>query len=264
MADTAPLLDNNAASAFTFRRALVQCNTKWFNTSWAGLVLYVTVCCLNYVIGYYGIYRAFGWTQTDHSRVRIFGDIVTVGWFSLGFVALPWHQWEKWTCIETRDLGGVFRFILWWVGTIVTFIIYGYMGQYPFFQTSLASDLTHAQKASYAVVFAVIACIILYWFAKLFPTRRCKPACNSRTARKVIFIRLIILLGLLFFISSILCSADSTCVYHLHHWWFGFCLIMLSTAALDNWFDYFLQGIFWTFLIESIFNYGLTFGEFFI
>ena len=32
--------------------------------------------------------------------------------------------------------------------------------------------------------------------------------------------------------------------YHLHHWWFGFVLTMLSTASLDNWFDYFLQGIF--------------------
>lgn len=262
--DSAPLLSENDASQSIFKRALVQCNTRWFNTSWTGLVLYITMCCINYLIGYYGVYRALGWTKTDHKHIRIFGDLVTVGWFSLGFVALPWHHWERGTCIETRDCGGVLRFMLWWAGTIITFFVYGYMGQDPFFQTSLASDLTQAQKASYAVVFAVIGCIILYWLAKLCPTKRCKGACNSRTSRKVIFIRLLILLGLLFFISSTLCAADSTCVLHWHHWWFGFCLIMLSTASLDNWFDYFLQGIFWTFLIESIFNYGLTFGEFFI
>ena len=39
---------------------------------------------------------------------------------------------------------------------------------------------------------------------------------------------------------------------------------MLSTASLDNWFDYLLQGIFWTFLTESILVYGVTVGEFFI
>ena len=44
---------------------------------------------------------------------------------------------------------------------------------------------------------------------------------------------------------------------------FGFVSPHLTTV-LENWFDYFLQGIFWTFLTESLFNYGLTFGEFFI
>jgi hypothetical protein len=69
---------------------------------------------------------------------------------------------------------------------------------------------------------------------------------------------------LLFMISWFVCSDTEGCTYHLHHWWFGFVLVMLSTTTLDNWFDYFLQGIFWTFLIESLFNYGLVFGQFFI
>lgn len=262
--DTTPLLDERDVPTSFLSRALFKCNTKWFKTSWLGILLYVAVCCLNYVIGYYCIYRPLGWNTSVHSNVRVFGDLVTVGWFALGLAALPWHQWEQLTCIKTRNWCGFGRFMAWWLGTIITFFVYGYMREDPLFQTSLASELTPAQKATYAVTFGVIACIMCYWFGKLCPARRCKNVCDPETARKVVFIRLLLLIVLLFVVSSVVCSADNSCVYHLHHWWFGFTLIMLSTACLDNWFDYFLQGIFWTFLTESIFNYGLTFGEFFI
>jgi len=259
-----PLLAHNDPPSSLLARVLLSCSTRWFKTSWLGIFVYTAVCCLNYLIGYYAIFRPMGWEVAKLSNVRVFGDLVTVGWFALGFVSLPWHQWEQLTCIKTKDCRGVGRFMAWWLGTIVTFFVYGYMGENPLFQTSLASNLSPGQRAVYAVTFAVIAVIVAYWMAKMCPTRRCKPICEPETARKVIFIRLFILLTLLFVVSAALCSADATCKYHLHHWWFGFVLIMLSTAALDNWFDYFLQGIFWTFLTESIFNYGLTFGEFFI
>lgn len=248
-----------------FQRALTSCNTKWFKTSWLGILIYVSVCCINYIIGYYGIYRGLNWITPKHNSIRIFGDLVTVAWFALGIVALPWHQWEELTWIKTKDWRGIARFLVWWSGTIITFFVYGYMGENPLFQTSLASNLTPEQTAVYVVVFLVIVFIIIYWFAKLCPCgKKIKHICDPQLSRKIIFIRLFALLTSLFIISYLLCTGTNGCTYHLHHWWFGFVLIMLSTASLDNWFDYFLQGIFWTFLIESIFNYGLVFGEFFI
>jgi len=247
-------------------RALLSCNTSWFKTSWLGIFVYISVCCLNYLICYYAIYRPLGWNIGDgpHSGVRIFGDLVTVGWFALGFVCLPWHQWEQLTCVKTRNCAGFGRFMAWWLGTIITFFVFGYIGTVEWLQMSLATpNLSTRQKTVFASTFAVIAGVMVYWLAKLCPMRRCKSICNPDTARKVVFIRLMALLALLFAVSYWICSADG-CEYHLHHWWFGFCLIMLSTATLDNWFDYFLQGIFWTFLTESILVYDVTVGKFFI
>ncbi len=246
------------------KKTITNCNTKWFKTSWLGILVYVCICCLNYIIGYHGIYRSMKWTTSKHSEVRIFGDIVTVGWFSLGFIALPWHQWEELTWIKTRDFLGLCRLISWWAGTILTFFVYGYMGQNPLFQTSLASKLTPSQRNVYIVTFTILLFIIIYWLGKICPCKKVKHVCDPRLARKMVFIRLLVILSLLFVVSYVLCSNDDDCTYHLHHWWFGFVLIMLSTASLDNWFDYFLQGVFWTFLIESIFNYGLVFGQFFV
>lgn len=243
---------------------LERCNTKWFNVSWYGLFLYTFIACLNYIIGYYLIYRAMGWQVPVHNTVRVFGDIVTVGWFALAFVSLPWHEWEKYTCIGTRNIYGVGRFVAWWFSTLATFFVYGYMGQHTLFQTSLASDLDPEQRNVYVVVFTLIAAIIIYWLAKLCPTRSCRKACNPDMDRKVVFLRIFLLVTSLFVISYAVCSSDKACTYHLHHWWFGFVLVLLSTASLDNWFDYVLQGIFWTFLTESIFHYGLIFGRFFV
>lgn len=261
---TASLLDEQSQHTSLLEKAMFRCNTKWYKVSWLGLLMYTTVACLNYLIGYYAIYRNLGWSAQEHSNVRIFGDLVTVGWFALGFVSLPWHQWEQLTCIKTKNCRGVCRFLAWWAGTLATFFVYGYMGQNPLFQTSLASDLTPSQRNVYVVVFGVVGLIVFYWLGKLCPCGNCKSLCNPPTERKVIFLRIIILVALLFVISYFVCSAENTCVYHLHHWWFGFVLVLISTATLDNTLDYFLQGIFWTFLIESLFNYGLTFGEFFI
>ena len=245
-------------------RTVSNCSTKWLDTSWLGIFTYVLICCLNYPIGR-AIYKTMGYHTPEHSNVRIFGDIVTVGWFALGFIALPWHNWEKYTCIRTRDIVGFGRFLIWWAGTLIAYLIYGKMGEDPFFQTSLAStNLSAAQKFAYGVVFGVIGVIVIYWFGKLCPCKPFKRLCSPKIERKVIFIRLVGLLIALFVTSYLLCKADDHCTYHLHHWWFGYSLVLLSTASLDNWFDYFLQGIFWTFVIESLFNYGLVFSEFFI
>lgn len=238
-----------------------RCNTNWYDVSWWGILLYVSIACFNYAIGYY-IYRQMEWNTTVHSNVRIFGDIVTVGWFALGFVSLPWHQWESHTCIKTKDCMGIFRFFMWWVGTIATFFVYGYMGQFAIFQTSLASDHTPEERNVYIATFSVVGLIVLYWLAKLCSCSR--EMCNLSSDHKFIFLRLLVIVAVLFGISYSVCKADDGCVYHLHHWWFGFVLVLLSTTVLENWFDYFLQGIFWTFLTESLFNYGLTFGEFFV
>ena len=255
------------------QRVQTSCNTKWFKISWWGILVYVSTCCLNYVIGY-SIYRLIGWNVPIHNSARLFGDIVTVAWFALGFAALPWHQWEQLTWVKTRDWKGTVRFLAWWSGTIITFFIYGYMGENPLFQTSLASDLTPGQRSVYVVTFTVIAGIVVYWLMKLCPcgtsknkqfkATECKKICDPPLGRKIIFIRLFGIILLLLVISYFLCASTNDCEYHLHHWWFGFVLIMLSTSSLDNWFDYFLQGVFWTFLIESIFHYGLVFGRFFI
>lgn len=238
-----------------------RCDTKWYDVSWLGILLYVSVACLNYVIGYYVIYRQLEWNTAVHSYVRVFGDIVTVGWFALGFVSLPWHQWEQHTCVKTRDCMGVFRFLMWWIGTVATFLVYGYLGQFPAFQTSLDS-YTPEERNIYVVAFSVIGLILLYWLAKLCPCS--KSMCDLSPRHKFIFLRLLVIVGILFIISYIVCLSEDTCVYHLHHWWFGFVLILLSTTVLENWLDYFLQGVFWTFLIESLFNYRITFGEFFV
>ena len=228
------------------------CNTNWYRISWFGLLTYVFVTCLNYVIGY-AIHRHFDWSE-EHSGVRIFGDLVTVGWFAVGFVSLPWHRWE--------DHLGAFQFTMWWLGTIITFFVYGYMGQFELFQTSLASDHTPEQRNVYVVVFSTIGAIVIYWLAKLCSCN--KAMCDPTFDSKVTFIRMFLLITFLFTLSYIVCSAEDSCTYHLHHWWFGFVLILLSTTSLDNWFDYFLQGIFWTFLLESLVKYEVTFGEFFI
>lgn len=246
-----------------FIAAITKCNTKWWKTSWIGIFLYTLVCCLNYQLGR-RIYMFMGYETPNHSNVRIFGDVCTVGWFALGFAALPWHQWEEWTCIKTKSSTGFLRFVAWWSGTILTFFLYGWLGQFPSFQSSLAGDHTQDQQTVYIVTFTTIGGILVYWFGKMCPCILFQNMCNLSTARKVIFLRIVAIVVTLFLISYYLCKADQTCVYHLHHWWFGFVLIMLSTATLENWLDYFLQGVFWTFLTESIFNYGLQFGKFFV
>lgn len=260
-------------------KVLTRCNTKWFKTSWLGILVYISFSCINYLIGYYG-WRHLGFGNLkEFGPARIFGDLVTVGWFAVGFVSLPWHNWEEQTWVKTRDWRGAGRFLAWWLGTVITLYVLGVLGEDPLFQSSLGNfdNLTADQQAVYYVVFSVIGGIVVYWFAKLCPCGKkptektnatmCKRLCNPPTSRSVVFVRIILIITGLFVISYMLCNGDTKtdCSnWHIHHWWFGFCLTLISTTTLDNWFDYFLQGVFWTFITESIFHYPFLFGEFFL
>jgi hypothetical protein len=263
--------NKNQCSCITY--TLTNCNTNWFNISWLGFITYTFSMCINYLIGYYS-YRAlnFGWGQPKLTRVRIFGDLVTTGWFAVGIAALPWHQWERFTCLQSKNrCKGFARYLVWMFGTIFTLLVYGWMREQPLFQTSLnTKDMTFNQRMVYVVTFTVVGGIVAYWIAKLFvltdkskSTSFTTKCCVPSMQKKIIFIRLTLLLTMIFVLSYFICISEE-CDYHLHHWWLGFVLILLTTASLDNFFDYFLQGVFWAFLLESIFNYTIIFGHFFI
>jgi len=232
-----------------------------------GKSLYVVILCINYIIGY-NMYLTNGWLDyhnvSRHTQMRIFGDLVGVVLFALVIVTLPWHNWEKLTCIKTKDKAGLFRFMAWWMGTLGGLLVYGHMSEIELFKTSLNNIRSTSQKNMYEVLFTTIGFIFVYWLLKLCPCGKMKKVCNPSMNRKVIFIRIFTSILLLAVFSYISCSSDVRCKYHLHHWWFGLVFVLLSSASLDNWFDYMLQGIFWTFLIEALFNYGFMFGEFFI
>ena len=77
------------------------------------------------------------------------------------------------------------------------------------------------------------------------------------------FVRLFILNVGLNVGSYVVCKTDA-CDYHPHHWFYGYSLVILSTALMDNWFDFLLQGIFWTFVLESQWNGRTVYDRFFI
>ena len=247
-----------------------KCGPKFFGLSWQGMVLYITSLCINYAIGYnaykYGnLGMSSRWNNQQHSYVRIVGDIVTTCWFGLGIIALPWHKWEEFTCIKDKSRAGYLRYAVWEVGMVVTMIVYGYLREIPLFQTSLNyKHMTPAQHAVYYVTFSAIGCVVVYWFAKLGNNSWSRRCCTPSLSDKVVFIRLFILVVFMFVMSAVSCFSVKECDYHLHHWWFGYVFVLLTTASLDNWFDYLLQGVFYAFLIESIFNNQFVFGHYFI
>ena len=266
--DEPKLIQTRCEKAQTLcRYAFINCNTSWFGISWRGMVLYITSLCINYAIGY-NVYKHVDigmWHNQTHSSVRIVGDLVTVSWFGLGIVALPWHKWEEFTCIGDRTKAGLFRYTAWMVGMICTMILYGWLRNKPLFQTSLnTKGMTNGQKGVYAFTFTLIGCVVLYWFAKLASGKWSKKCCAPSMADKVVFIRLFLLVVFMFVMSWASCSSVPGCDYHVHHWWFGYVLVLLTTSSMDNWFDYLLQGIFYAFLLESIFNSTFVFGQYFV
>ena len=115
------------------RHAFLNCNTSWIGISWRGIVLYIASLCVNYAIGY-NVYKYADigmWHNQTHSYVRIVGDIVTVSWFGLGIIALPWHKWEEFTCIGDPTRAGCARYSAWMVGMIFTMILYGWLRNKP-------------------------------------------------------------------------------------------------------------------------------------
>lgn len=247
------------------KTAFMLCNnTSWIDISWTGIILYILTLCFQYSIAY-----ALREDSKSFTWVRILGDVVTVGWFALSFVSLPWHNWETQTCIHEKlctkkYIYGCGRYLAWTLGTLITLVVYTQLGNYSMFRSSLANpNLTDGQKAVYYIVFTLVGVINIYWLVKIATGNCTNKCCAPNRDDRVIFIRLFVLVFLLYLFSYIACVADDA-IWHLHHWWFGYCLVLLSTASLDNWFDYALQGIFYAFLLESICNYGIIFGQYFI
>ena len=247
--------------------AFLNCNTSWIGISWRGMVLYIVSLCINYSIGY-NVYKEADlgmWHNQTHSYVRIVGDLVTVSWFGLGIIALPWHKWEEFTCIGDPTRAGCVRYTAWMVGMVGTMILYGWLRNKPLFQTSLnTKNMSSEQIGVYIFTFSVVVGVVVYWCTKLCSGEWSKKCCTPSMADKVIFIRLFLLVAFMFVMSAVSCASVEGCDYHLHHWWFGYVLVLLTTASMDNWFDYLLQGIFYAFLLESIFNMTIVFGQYFI
>ena len=263
-----PIEDNKIKTVcyHTFCR----CGPKFFGLSWEGMILYISSLCVNYAIGYNTYkYANLGmssrWNNQQHSYVRIVGDIVTTCWFGLGIISLPWHKWEEFTCIKDKTRAGYIRYIVWELGMVITMIVYGYLRELPLFQTSLNyKDMTDNQHAVYYITFSMLGVVVMYWFSKLCSGKWSRKCCTPSLSDKVVFIRLFILVAFMFVMSAVSCLSVDGCDYHLHHWWFGYVLVLLTTTSLDNWFDYLLQGVFYAFLIESIFNNQFIFGHYFI
>ena len=250
------------------RHTFCKCGPKFYGLSWQGMVLYIFSLCVNYAIGY-NIYKyedlGHQWNTQRHSYVRIVGDIVTTCWFGLGIISLPWHKWEEFTCIKDKTRAGYLRYAVWELGMVITMIVYGYLRKMPLFQTSLNhKNMTDNQHNVYYVTFSVLGCVVVYWFSKICSGKWSRKCCTPSLSDKVVFIRLFILVALMFVMSAVSCFSVEGCDYHLHHWWFGYVLVLLTTTSLDNWFDYLLQGVFYAFLIESIFNNHFIFGRYFI
>ena len=228
-------------------------NVSWFgHISWYAISGYTGLVLLTYVLQTYVMYPWLGPLDAQ-PFYKVFGNMCSLGWFCVSFACLPWHDWE--------DRGSPLRYFLWWLGMFLFGFVYRLLDQkggdaFTFSLVSISDgSASTGERWVFALSLVLILSVVVYWIFKSADT-------HGARKRRVVFLRLLWALGLLFFVSYLACSGE--CEYHLHHWWFGFVLILISTASLDNWLDYFLQGVFWTFLIESLFNNGLTFGEFFI
>ena len=200
--------------------------------------LYVFLLSVQYFVGYYLVYLPAGWQTRYHTSVRVFGDVLMLSFLGGVMACLPWHKWQRSVC--------------WSLGTALTFPVYGYLCQLPLFETSLDSNKTDAQRVVYYVAGVFLLMVLVYWGLR----------------RSVIFYRSLLGVFVLQAGSYFMCWTDDLCEYHVHHWWVGLVFVFLSTSVLETSVDYLLQGVFWAFVIESFFNYGLTFefslGEFFV
>ena len=138
------------------------------------------------------------------------------------------------------------------LGTILSTIIYGSIRHIPLFQSSL-NNYTDEQYWIYVAVFTVVGFIIIYWCSKLFNCKCTRKYCKLTYSNKLAFTRLLLVTIIVNIGSYSVCKLDN-CNYHPHHWFYGLCLVILSSSVLTNFFDFFLHGVFWMFIIESIWN----------
>lgn len=248
---------------FNLLHVFTRCNTNKNEKSILGIMLYILTICMNFFIGY-SIYRAQDIEQTKLSNVDLYGDLCMVAFIAFALINFNWHSFEKLTCLGKDSCClGFIRYFAFVCGTVLSTVVYGSIRNIPFFQSSLNSNLTDGQWWLYFAVFTVVFFINVYWFIKLFDFKFTKRCCKPKYANKLIFVRLWLAIIVVNILSYFVCKAD-TCSYHLHHFHFGLCLIILSTPFIDNWFDMVLQGVFWMFLLESQWNYSVSIDKFFI
>jgi len=247
--------------------------------SCGGHLLYTGTVCLTFLVGYW-IYRVQDIQQRTLSSVELYGDLCAVAFLSFAISTMRWHGFEKLTCLsaslpccnknslrkKSRNnfWCGLLRYFLFVVGILGSVSIYGTMRNIPLFQSSLNADLSDDQLLVYGVAFTIMGFIVFYWIFKLFSFESTKACCNPSNQNKIAFVRLLIVLTGITVVSGFVCVADESCDWHLHHWWFGFILVLLSSPLLDNWFDIVIHGVFWMLLLESQWNWIVSIDAFFI
>ena len=258
------------SNPFNLLEVFTRCGEKnEYGQSFLGVTLYVFTLCINFYIGY-SIYRSQDIEQPQLSAVELFGDLCMVGFLAFCFITFSWHGFEKLTCVGakkwcTREFFiGIGRYIGFVVAMLGSTAIYGSIRNIAFFQTSLNSDLTNDQWWTYFGVFTVVVAIIIYWFVKLFTFEWTKRCCRPDIQNRLIFVRVFLAVIIANVLSFFVCQADETCDFHLHHFHFGLCLVVLSTCMMDNWLDMVLQAVFWMFVLESQWNWSVNIDRFFI
>lgn len=252
---------------FAIIDVFTKCERNKMGQSWLGIALYVMTVCALFVVGY-NIYRELDIPQADLSRVEVFGDLCTVGFLSFTAITFTWNNFEEQSCLHksrSKFRCGLVRYLLFVIGMVSATVIYGTMRHTPLFHKSLNADLSPEQINIYGMVFAVIGAVVIYWFVKLchFHRKCTKDCCMLKYENKLAFVRLFLFVSAVTIGSYVVCSLDE-CDYHLHHWFFGYSLVILSTTMMDNCFDFLLHGIFWMFVLESQWNGRPVFDRFFL
>jgi len=232
-----------------------------------GHLLYIGTICLTFLMGYW-IQRSPEIGQRELTCVELYGDICTVAFLSFAISLTKWHGFEKLTCLSKRQRRdfwcGVLRYILFVVTILSTTAVYGIMRNIPLFQSSLNAELSDEQFWVYIVLFSLMFLIFGYWIFKIISCHSTKAYCNPRLENKIAFLRLLIVLTAVTVMSYIVCAADESCDWHLHHYFFGIILVMLSSPLLDNWFDLILHGVFWMLILETQWHWTVSLDSFFI
>ena len=227
-------------------------NVSWFgHISWYAISGYTGLVLLTYLLQTYVIYPWLGLLDAQ-PFYKVFGNMCSLGWFCVSFACLPWHDWE--------DRGSPLRYFLWWLGMLLFGFVYRLMDQkggdvFAFSLVSISNGSASTEERwVFALTLVLILSVVVYWLWKSADT-------HGARKRRVVFVRLLWTVGLLFFVSYLVCSGD--CEYHLHHWWFGFCLVLLSTPLLTSNVDYVLQGVFWGLIIDAFVVYEVQFHKFY-
>jgi hypothetical protein len=213
------------------------------------LPVYVGFICLSYGLHALVVHPTLG-AVDGHRVADLFGDLCALSWLGVSFACLPWHDFRATSS----------HVFIWWTGMVFFGIMYimvpmtaGGAFQYSF--ASLTEGrLTSAQlRAFWLLVFTPLVLLAVYW-ARKFHT--------MSPARRNVFGNLCVAVFAIWLVSYLTCLG--VCEYHPHHWWVGFCLVLLSTPTLDTAFDYLLQGFFWALIVDGVVMYDVEITQFFL